>query len=332
MSDLPGFLTQVRACAGMSGLELNAFAAFLEPRRLPEGEVLFKEGEPGSLIFIVRSGLVGAYVLERDGSHREVYEFPPGSLFGEMAIAEGTVRSATAYAKEDSFLFALDAIDFYRLVWEHPALAVKLLGNMARNLAAWLDEAAGYLGDLARWGEDARRRALVDETTGLFNRRFLEETMRSRFGRGIDSIRSCALVALDFDHFREINVTHGSKAGDAVIAQAGASIGHIVAASGHEGAVAARLSGDEFSIFIPEAGPAEAKALAERIRGALEELFIEFRAGAAAEPSQVCLTTSIGCASAPENAASADELVRAADEALYRAKQGGRNRVACFDD
>ena len=299
MNDEASFLASVKACEGMTGLELHAFAAFLEPRQLAKDEVLFSEGEAGSEMYILRSGRIGTYVVEPDGSKREVYEFAAGHLFGEMAIAEGSVRSATAWAKEDSLLLALGAVDFYRLVWEHPGLGVKLLGNMARHLASWLDEAAGYLGDLARWGEDARRRALVDEATGLFNRSFLEESMRARIGRGIDGKRPCSLVALDIDRFRAINEAHGPKAGDAVIAQTGACIGRVVDDARIEGAVVARLAGDEFSIFIPDGGLPEAKALGERIRVALEELFMEFRTGGSAEPCRVSVTTSVGCASAP---------------------------------
>jgi diguanylate cyclase (GGDEF)-like protein len=311
----------------MSGLELNAFAAFLESRRLDRDEILFHEGEPGSEMFIVQSGLIGSYVVEQDGLKREVYDFVPGNLFGEMAIAEGSVRSATVWAKEDSVLLVLEAIDFYRLVWEHPALAVKLLGNMARNLAAWLDEAAGYLGDLARWGEDARRRSLVDELTGLFNRRFLEESMRQRIGRGVDSSRPCALVSIDIDKFRDINASHGPHAGDAVIGQAGAAIGRIVAEAGPDGSVCARLSGDEFSIFLPESDGAVALAVAESIRLGLCELFIEFRPGPATDPVKVNLTASLGVATAPRDTHSMEGLVEAADKALFRAKEGGRNKV-----
>lgn len=330
MTDLQSFLGGVRACEGMSGLELAAFGAFLEQRKLPKGEILFNEGDAGSAMFILRTGLVGSYVIDQDGSRREVYDFVQGQLFGEMAIAEGSVRSATAWAKEDSTLFVLDAIDFYRLVWEHPGLAVKLLGNMARHLALWLDEAAGYLGDLARWGEEARRRAILDETTGLFNRRFLEEALVSRIGRKSGGeVRPCSLVALDLDRFRDINATHGTRAGDAVIAQTGALIAHLVAECGDERIVAARLAGDEFSVFLPDADKEGARLLAERIRAGLEELFIEFRAGSGAEPSRVRVTASLGYAAIPEDATSAESLIEAADRALFLAKQNGRNRVIC---
>lgn len=329
MSELVAFLTKVPLCEGMSGLELGALAAFLEPLRLAAGETLFREGDKGSAMYIVEGGTMGAWVNETDDTRREVYEFDSGEHFGEMAILEGSVRSATVYAKTDASLLALDAIDFHRLVWEHPGLAVKFLGNMARHMAAWLDEAAGYLGDLARWGENARRKAIVDDSTGLFNRRFLEEAIRARESRGIDSARPCSLVTFDLDRFHEVNRGLGNAAGDAVISQVGALVQAMTSAAGFDGAVSARLSGDEFSIFLPHARKEEANGFAEELRGAVEGLFVEFREGPGAVTHRLSITASFGCAEAPRDAADGAGLVACADRALADAKANGRNCVQC---
>jgi diguanylate cyclase (GGDEF)-like protein len=240
-----------------------------------------------------------------------------------MAIIEDEPRSATCYAKEDAELLVLDAIDFYRLVWEHPVIGVKLLSSMARVMTSWLDEASGFLGGLVRWGEAARRRAVTDELSGLFNRRFLEETMATRFARGAGSSRRCALLMLDIDRFREINAAFGAQGGDAAIAAAAAAFAPII----REGEVASRLSGDEFAVFIPNGGMDRALELGEAMRAAAEELYLEFRLGPGAEPARASITVSVGAAAAPEHAAAPEELVAAADKALYRAKEAGRNRV-----
>jgi CRP-like cAMP-binding protein len=227
MSYVTDFLEKLPLCSGMSGLELNALSAFLEARRIPAGQIVFREGETGQELFIVRSGRIGSYVAQSDGTKREIYEHLPGSLFGEMAVIEGEPRSATCYAKEDAELFVLDAIDFYRLVWEHPIIGVKLLSSMARVMVSWLDEASGFLGGLVRWGQTARRRAIADDLSGLFNRRFLEETVRLRFSRGSSGSRRCALIMLDIDRFRGINATYGPQAGDAVISSAATIFGSV---------------------------------------------------------------------------------------------------------
>jgi len=311
----------------MSGLEVNAVAAFLEPRRFISGDTVFREGESGKELFIVRSGRIGSYVSQTDGTRREVYEFAPGVLFGEMAIIEDEPRSATCYAKEDSELLVLDGIDFYRLVWEHPAIGVKLLSSIGRVMTAWLDEASGFLGGLVRWGEAARRRAVTDELTGLFNRRFLEETMATRFAAGSGSTRRSALLMLDIDRFRDINACFGAAGGDTAIAATAAAFAPLF----REGEVGARLSGDEFSVFLPGAGIERALELGEEMRVAVEALRIELPSLCDGKPTLVSLTVSVGAAASsaggPGRVADPQGLVAAADKALFRAKEGGRNRV-----
>ena len=327
MSDrIPDFLAGLPLFKDMSGLEVNAVSAFLEPRRFSAGSTVFREGESGKELFIVRSGRIGSYVTQADGTRREVYEFMPGLLFGEMAIIENEPRSATCYAKDDSELLVLDGLDFYRLVWEHPVIGVKLLSSMARVMTAWLDEASGFLGGLVRWGEAARRRAITDELSGLFNRRFLEETMNTRFARGAGSSKRCALLMLDIDRFRDINAAFGPAGGDSAIAALASAFPPLL----REGEVCARLSGDEFAAFLPGGDIDRALELAELMRSAAQALRVELPSPRALQGGGLeiaSVTVSIGAAASPEHASSASELVAAADRALYEAKGNGRNRV-----
>jgi diguanylate cyclase (GGDEF)-like protein len=321
---MASFLGGVPACAGMSEEELRDFASFMSSRRLREGEILFNQGDAGDELFVVRSGSVGLFLLEKDGSHWDVAEFGPGRLFGEMAIVEKAARSASCRAKTEAKLLALSGGDFDRLVEERPRLARILLANMIRSLDASLNATSGYLGDLVKWGEAARRRSIIDELTGLFNRRFLEETMRSRMGKGVDTSRPCSLISMDVDRFREVNAAHGSAGGDAVIAAVGRRIGEVVTASAIVGASAARLSGDEFWIFLPESGLEGAMTLAEAIRAAVESLDVRL----ASAPGPVRVTTSLGVADAPRCGTSLEALNVTSDKGLYAAKESGRNAVA----
>ena len=330
MSDgerIPDFLAGLPLFKDMSGLEVNAVSAFLEPRRFTAGSTVFREGESGKELFIVRSGRVGSFVTQSDGTRREVYEFAPGLLFGEMAIIENEPRSATCYAKENSELLVLDGIDFYRLVWEHPIIGVKLLSSMARVMTAWLDEASGFLGGLVRWGEAARRRAITDELSGLFNRRFLEETMGTRFARGAGSSRRCSLIMLDIDRFRDVNTAFGPKGGDEAIAAAATAFAPCI----REGEVCARLSGDEFAVFLPSGGIDRALELAEELRKSAEALRLKLPALSSGRAAMAAITVSVGAAASPEHGSTPEELVAAADKALFRAKEGGRNRVERAD-
>ncbi|HQO65134.1 MAG TPA: GGDEF domain-containing protein [Spirochaetales bacterium] len=312
--------------AGMSGLELNAVSAFLEPRRYAAGAVIFRRGEPGTEMFIVRAGRVASLALDRDGNERQLYEFGPGRFFGEMAIIENEPRSATCVALETTELLVLEGIDFYRLVWEHPMIGSRMLVSMAKVMAGWLDEASGFLTDLVRWGETARKRAVTDELSGLFNRRFIEEASRSRFARNSSEPPLCSALMLDLDRFHALNERFGTMAGDSIISTAGAAYSRLI----RDGDVAARLSGDEFAFFMPDAGPEEALAAAERIRSETESLYLEFRSGPGATPQRVSLSASIGVASSPFDATDSAGLFAAADKALFSAKEAGRNRVVRF--
>ncbi|MGA2545822.1 MAG: GGDEF domain-containing protein [Rectinemataceae bacterium] len=323
---IPDFIASLSLFRDMSALEVKAISPFLEPRRYSKGSVVFREGESGKELFLVRYGRVGSYVTQPDGTRRDVYEFTPGVLFGEMAIIEEEPRSATCFAMEDTELLVLDGIDFYRLVWEQPVIGVKLLSSMARVMTAWLDEASGFLGGLVRWGEAARRRAVTDELSGLFNRRFLEETMSTRFARGAGSSRRCALLMLDIDRFRDINAAYGAQGGDVAIAAAANAFAPVI----REGEVGSRLSGDEFAVFLPNGGIDRALELGEAMREAAESLRLEYRTSPDAPPSYAAITVSIGAAASPEHASTPEELVAAADKALYKAKEGGRNRVERF--
>ena len=312
--------------AGMSGLELNAVSAFLEPRRYAAGAVIFRRGEPGTEMFIVRAGRVASLALDRDGNERQLYEFGPGRFFGEMAIIENEPRSATCVALETTELLVLEGINFYRLVWEHPMIGSRMLASMAKVMAGWLDEASGFLTDLVRWGETARKRAVTDELSGLFNRRFIEEASRSRFARNSSEPPLCSALMLDLDRFHALNERFGTMAGDSIISTAGAAYSRLI----RDGDVAARLAGDEFAFFMPDAGPEEALAAAERIRSETESLYLEFRSGPGATPQRVSLSASIGVASSPFDATDSAGLFAAADKALFSAKEAGRNRVVRF--
>lgn len=170
--------------------------------------------------------------------------------------------------------------------------------------------------------EGAKQRALIDELTGMYNRRFLEESLAKfivpderRKGQLL------SLLLLDLDHFKQVNDAHGHPVGDLVL-QAIASTLH---RSLKDTDILTRYGGEEFIVVLPRTDTQAALLVAERLRAATAGLSL--RALAASAPDHV--TISIGVATYPSHAASAQELIRAADQALYRAKSLGRNRVAC---
>ena len=307
----------------LSGLELNAVAAFLEPRKVSGGNVIFNEGSAGDEMFILVSGEISAWVSQSDGSRHWMFEIMPGDFFGEMSVIANETRSATLTAKSDSELLAFQGIDFYRIIYEHPIIGAKILKAIRKVHNSWLEQTSKELNDLMRWGETARRRAVSDELTGLYNRRFLEESAVSRFEQGMVGPRSLSLLMMDLDGFHKINSTHGPKVGDKVFI----AVADILRSSTRTEDICARFSGDEFGVLLPDAGPEEAQTIAERIRKTMASKKITIPAGVEGVELRIEIRTSIGIATAPIHADSWDTLLSLADKALWKAKSLGRNQV-----
>jgi diguanylate cyclase (GGDEF)-like protein len=309
--------------SGMSELEYNAVTAFLERTKVKKDEILFTEGDQGGDMFVLLAGKLSAFVAQSDGTRRWMFNISPGDFFGEMSIIADEPRSATIIAKEDSELMVLQGIDFYRIIFEHPMIGVKLLKTIGSVQNMWLDQSSRHLNDLIRWGENARRRAITDELTGLYNRRFLEESLKDRFDRGSVGLRKFALMMMDLDRVHEINNRFGVGAGDRVIISAA----EIIRRRLRSGDIAARLSGDEFAVLLPDTDTPGARSIAEDIRRCISESRVEVPGENSKDLIVLTIKTSIGIAVAPTHARNREGLVIVADDALRKAKELGRNRV-----
>ncbi|HEY3910868.1 MAG TPA: PleD family two-component system response regulator [Stellaceae bacterium] len=173
-----------------------------------------------------------------------------------------------------------------------------------------------------RLNENYRRSlslALIDELTGLYNRRYLCAHLDELIDRVNQDGAGAALLLFDIDHFKQVNDTRGHAAGDAVLRELAARAQSAVRSVD----LVARLGGEEFAVVMPETGPAIAAAVAERLRVAVaSEPFIDRAAGA-----EMRITISIGATVAVAGREDRDRLLKRADEALYEAKMGGRDRV-----
>jgi diguanylate cyclase (GGDEF)-like protein len=310
--------------SNMSELEFNAITAFLERMRVKKGAVVFKEGDAGEDMFLLLSGSLSAFLSQSDGTQRWLFDIKPGDFFGEMSIIANEPRSATLIAKENTDVMVLQGIDFYRIIFEHPMIGFKMLKAINAVQNQWLNQSSKHLGDLMRWGETARRRAITDELTGLYNRRFLEESVTGRFEQGSVDLRKMSLLMMDIDRVHAINEQYGANAGDQVII----AVADILRSLMRSGDIAARLSGDEFAVLLPDTDQEDARLVAERVREAVlgREVRVPKSPGAV-EKTSVHIRISIGIAVAPTHAKNMESLFFTADGALRKAKAQGRNRV-----
>ncbi|HJV28837.1 MAG TPA: diguanylate cyclase [Aromatoleum sp.] len=161
--------------------------------------------------------------------------------------------------------------------------------------------------------DELRKLSTTDGLTGLFNRRFLDDTLRKELARAQRYGHALSVLMLDVDHFKKFNDRHGHEMGDRVLkAVAGAMYATL-----RQQDYPCRYGGEEFLAILPDTASAGALNAAERLRHAICTLSVE----------GLSVTASIGCASFPElEVQTADELVEQADGALYQAKEGGRNR------
>jgi len=164
--------------------------------------------------------------------------------------------------------------------------------------------------------------SIRDPLSGLFNRRYMEETLERELSRAGRERRPLSLVLLDIDQFKRFNDTFGHEAGDAVIS----SLGGLLRGLLRGGDVPCRYGGEEFVLILPEASLQDAQRRAEEIREAIRGLQIP-HAGRILGP----ISCSMGVAACPEHGTRGVALLRAADAALYRAKREGRDQVVLAD-
>jgi diguanylate cyclase (GGDEF)-like protein len=163
---------------------------------------------------------------------------------------------------------------------------------------------------------DLREQTIRDPLTSLYNRRFLQDYLERELIRAKRERVSLALVMMDLDRFKQINDRAGHQAGDRVLVEVSALLKRHVRGSD----IACRYGGEEFAVVLPRTSLASARRRSAEICSAIRR-----------EPLRLLgVTASLGVALCPDHATDAEALLRAADQALYEAKRGGRNQVRIF--
>jgi len=189
-----------------------------------------------------------------------------------------------------------------------------MLGVIANQVAVSMQNARMY--------EALEEQATTDGLTGLVNHRTFQERFSTMLGRAERHELSVSLLLTDIDHFKKINDTYGHPTGDEVLRRVAA----ILKASARKIDIVARYGGEEFALVLEGTDRAGARQLAERIRQEVEQQSFPSAKGAFGA------TLSIGVASYPDDAREKPEIIARADQSLYSAKHGGRNRTVCFSD
>jgi diguanylate cyclase (GGDEF)-like protein len=251
---------------------------------------------------------IAAWVMDRGD------EFVSGDLRNDARVPHESVGAVMAFplSSRGHHVGALIGLDRDASVRE-PRLAASTL----RAVRVLLEPAAVAL-DNALLLKRAEALSVTDDLTHLYNSRYLNSVLRRETKRASRSGRPLSLLFLDLDGFKGINDTYGHLFGSRALVEAAA----VIRGSARETDVVARFGGDEFALVLPDTGGEGAFAVGERIRERIAAH--SFLNG---DNLDIHLTASVGVATLPDVAASAEELVQAADKAMYQVKESGKNGI-----
>lgn len=179
------------------------------------------------------------------------------------------------------------------------------------------------LQELEDVNRELAKKTTLDDLTGLFNRRYYDQKILAEYRRSRRNLSALSLVVVDIDHFKKVNDTHGHIAGDQCLVAVAQQLKQALHRSSD---IACRYGGEEFCLILPETEPAGAMAFAEELRHKISQLSVDYQG------VMIPLTISCGVSCyQQQEGASPESLFAAADQALYQAKQQGRNQVQLAD-
>lgn len=207
-----------------------------------------------------------------------------------------------------------ETLGLFHLSTEIPEALPEAKQQLARTLAEQVGMAIANL----KLQETLKHQSIRDPLTGLYNRRYLEESLSQEIVRSQRKQLSIGVIMIDIDHFKRFNDTFGHDVGDAVLKL----VGTLLKDSVRHSDIACRYGGEEMTLILLEATLVETTTRAETIRAAISQLRVSHQ-GQLIDS----LTASFGVACFPHHGSTGSALIKAADAALYRAKQAGRNQV-----
>jgi diguanylate cyclase (GGDEF)-like protein len=276
--------------------------------RVEQGAVLWREGDPGDSVDLLLEGTLEVVQKPPDGVEIVLRIVEPGGVVGELAGTDGRERSATVRALTPCRLLKIPAGDFRRLLRRRPDIL---------ELLYWLQ--IERVRSLSRQVSKTHQRAITDPLTRLYNFGFFRERISLEVDRAAQTGDLVSLVMFDIDHFKNYNDNNGHEEGNVALT----TVADIIKATGRRGDIVARYGGEEFVALLYGATRGEAVGFGETVRQTVEGAFF---AGGPKQPDGR-LTISAGVATFPWDAPSDEALIKAADDNLYKAKDGGRNRV-----
>lgn len=282
-------------------------------RDLAAGELLLSPGAKNEHVFIVLSGSLNIHVGSPDTPVLATMDV--GSCVGEMSIIEDRDPSAYVIGAEQSHLLVIHQTTLWDMVDASHEFAKNLLVVLSERVRSHNRVIADSYDEVRKF----ERHATTDALTTLANRHSMQESFPAEIERCIENDRPVSLMMIDVDNFKQFNDMFGHVAGDRALS----AVSRILRHQFRPGDLLVRYGGDEFSVLLPGANLKQAKMVGERVRVAVS--------GETHDGSdsliQIPVKISMGVAELGPRG-TLESLIRAADEALYRAKRAGRDVVS----
>ncbi|HOO70898.1 MAG TPA: GGDEF domain-containing protein [Spirochaetota bacterium] len=307
----------------LSRSEAEQFISILSRKIVRKGETIFLEGARGREMYILDRGAVVSRTILPNGKPMDIARFGPGDFFGDMSIFENAPRSATCFALEDSELLRLNDLVFLDFTENYPEIAARVMFRMLNIITARLREKSHFLGNMVEWGDRASKRAITDEISCIYNRRFLDDALEKLFRKSENSGKPMCLVMIDIDDFTKFDEICSNDEINEVIRMLISSMQKHL----RENDILARYGGDEFSIILPDTPLDTAVAVCQKICDSVAGI----KLGVINNKLQDSITISIGVAAYPDDAGDLESLQKTTDQRLYYAKNEGKNRVKSGD-
>ncbi|MFZ2541943.1 MAG: GGDEF domain-containing protein [Gallionella sp.] len=316
---------------GMDIANVEYMLEYCSERNLAAGECLLQPDEPNHFIYLIFEGKLGVHLASPKPLAPEI--LPPqtkdvdtqslilatlsvGECVGELSLVDGMPPSALVVATVPTRVLSIPHDTVWSLVDQSHVIAKNLLHIFASRLRS--DNRA--LIDSRTIRKRFQQQASVDALTGLHNRHWMMDAFPRTMHRCLFNKNPFAIMMCDIDHFKRVNDTHGHLAGDiALQIVARCMTKHL---RPHD--LMVRYGGEEFSVLLPDTDSQQANIAAERLRTAIADTAIH------GDDFSFQVTISIGITST-QHEEKLETLIGKADQALYRAKEQGRNRVVIFD-
>jgi diguanylate cyclase (GGDEF)-like protein len=287
-------------------------------RELKKDEMLLSPDEDNTDVYVMISGRLVVYLDLDEAAPLTLVE--PGECVGEMSIIEGKSPSAYVIASEASQIMQIPQ----EVLWQMIHASHQVTRNMLHIMSLRVRFSNVVISDSLGSQKECMRHAMIDSLTGLHNRRWMDSMFEQELIHARREKLSLTLMMLDIDYFKNYNDEYGHVNGDRILSV----IADALRGGLRPNDMIARYGGEEFAVMLPETTLQNALALAELLRKRVEQVIIKNDNG----ESLPCVTISIGVSAIAEttkaNKTALTELISAADEALYRAKNGGRNCVS----